>query len=59
MAIKLAGPAPTNDSDISTKKYVDDKVATKLTYTGALTISSTVPSNSTGNDGDICLVYGS
>lgn len=55
---RMVGGAPTNDNDIPTKKYVDDKAATKLNGSGTVTISSTVPSNAVGNDGDICLVYG-
>lgn len=57
--MKHLGPTPTDTHDVIRKTDLDTAVAGKLNGAGTVTISETVPLNSSGNDGDICFVYGS
>ena len=55
--MKNLAPTPANADDLVRKTDIDSAVSGKLNGSGTVTISATVPSNSTGSDGDICFVY--
>ena len=55
--MKNIGVAPVEPTDLVRKVDVDTVVSGKLNGSGTVTVSQSVPSNSIGQDGDICFVY--